>query len=189
VSQQECIEEEILSLAIERSIEIPDWFFVKNIENVQGDERDFIWFSLAYAPGAGGNMISQFGSLSQEGGENRLNVAISRAKYGITVVSSLHAAEWSFAAKLSRGPALLAAYVQFIHHISSQGLVETETAQGSLMDFCDEIVFGGDADFALVFQDVKKLYPLRSMKTHFGLNPVFFRQIGYESKFEYWSRS
>lgn len=54
--------------------------FVKNIENVQGDERDVIIFSLAYAKNEQGKVVRNFGWLNQRGGENRLNVAISRAK-------------------------------------------------------------------------------------------------------------
>ncbi len=54
--------------------------FVKNIENVQGDERDIIIFSTAYAKNEKGRISVNFGSLSAEGGENRLNVAVSRAR-------------------------------------------------------------------------------------------------------------
>lgn len=63
--------------------------FVKNIENVQGDERDRIIFSFAYAPNAKGVMSRNFGWLNRPGGENRLNVAISRAKRKIEIVTSI----------------------------------------------------------------------------------------------------
>lgn len=52
--------------------------FVKNIESVQGDERDVILFSVGYAPNEKGTLARNFGWLNQRGGENRLNVAISR---------------------------------------------------------------------------------------------------------------
>ncbi|MDE7395015.1 MAG: HRDC domain-containing protein, partial [Clostridiales bacterium] len=63
--------------------------FVKNIENVQGDERDCIIFSTAYAKDANGRFIRNFGWLNQTGGENRLNVAISRARKHIDLVTSI----------------------------------------------------------------------------------------------------
>jgi len=56
-------------------------FFVKNLENVQGDERDTIIFSIGYAKDANGVFRMNFGPLSKIGGERRLNVAITRAKY------------------------------------------------------------------------------------------------------------
>ena len=64
--------------------------FVKNIENVQGDERDIIIFSVAYAFNRKGKFNNIFGSLSQPGGENRLNVAITRAKKKVYIVKSIN---------------------------------------------------------------------------------------------------
>lgn len=55
-------------------------FFVKNLENVQGDERDVIMISVGYAKNAQGYMAMRFGPLGSEGGERRLNVPISRAE-------------------------------------------------------------------------------------------------------------
>ncbi len=69
---------------------LDEQLFVKNIENVQGDERDTIVFSVAYAPSEpGGKVIQQFGLLNQDGGENRLNVAVSRARQHVHVVCSI----------------------------------------------------------------------------------------------------
>jgi hypothetical protein len=62
--------------------------FVKNLENVQGDERDIIIVSVAYGPGATGRMVMNFGPINQEGGEKRLNVIFSRAKHHVAVVAS-----------------------------------------------------------------------------------------------------
>lgn len=63
--------------------------FVKNLENVQGDERDVIFLSVGYAADALGKLPSQFGPLSRQGGERRLNVAVTRAKRRLHVVSSI----------------------------------------------------------------------------------------------------
>ena len=65
-------------------------YFVKNIENVQGDERDIIIFSIGYAPmSEGGRVYQRFGPLGTAGGENRLNVAITRAIRKIDIVCSI----------------------------------------------------------------------------------------------------
>ncbi len=64
-------------------------FSVKNIENIQGDEFDIVVFSVGYAPDANGRLLMNFGTLNQTGGENRLNVAVTRAREKIYVVSSI----------------------------------------------------------------------------------------------------
>lgn len=63
---------------------------VKNLENIQGDERDIIILSVCYGPDAGGKMRMNFGPINMVGGEKRLNVAFSRAKRHMAVVSSIH---------------------------------------------------------------------------------------------------
>lgn len=63
--------------------------FVKNLENVQGDERDIILMSVCYAPGPDGRMAMNFGPINQRGGEKRLNVIFSRAKRHMAIVSTI----------------------------------------------------------------------------------------------------
>jgi len=63
--------------------------FIKNLEEVQGDERDIIIFSIGYGPNEERKILLNFGPLSNEGGEKRLNVAISRAREKIIIVTSL----------------------------------------------------------------------------------------------------
>ena len=62
-------------------------FFIKNIERVQGDERDVIILSVGYHKAANGTLPYRFGPLNQEGGERRLNVAITRARSRIHLVA------------------------------------------------------------------------------------------------------
>ncbi len=64
--------------------------FVKNLETVQGDERDVILFSITYGPDRAGNVYMNFGPLNRDGGERRLNVAITRARFEMVVFSTLH---------------------------------------------------------------------------------------------------
>jgi predicted DNA-binding WGR domain protein len=63
--------------------------FVKNLENVQGDERDIIIMSVCYGHDPGGRMLMNFGPINQRGGEKRLNVIFSRAKHHMALVSSI----------------------------------------------------------------------------------------------------
>ncbi|QJE97133.1 DUF4011 domain-containing protein [Luteolibacter luteus] len=63
--------------------------FVKNLENVQGDERDIILMSVCYAPDTDGKMRMNFGPINQRGGEKRLNVIFSRARHHMVLVSSI----------------------------------------------------------------------------------------------------
>lgn len=93
--------------------------FVKNLENVQGDERDIIIFSIGYAKNDFDKVVAQFGSLSMEGGENRLNVAITRAKKKIYVVTSIDPEELDRAETTKNaGPKLLRKYLQYIRAVS-----------------------------------------------------------------------
>jgi len=66
-----------------------DGFFVKSLENVQGDERDVMIFSVGYGKDRHGKMTLNFGPLNQKGGERRLNVAITRAREKVLLVSSI----------------------------------------------------------------------------------------------------
>jgi hypothetical protein len=92
--------------------------FVKNIENVQGDERDIIIFSIGYAPDAKGKMVMQFGSLNGQGGENRLNVAVTRAREKIYVISSILPNQLRVEEAQNEGPRLLKSYLEYALKVS-----------------------------------------------------------------------
>lgn len=94
--------------------------FVKNIENVQGDERDIIIFSMGYARNPEGYIARRFGWLNNDGGQNRLNVAISRAKKKIYFVSSLYPEELKVEDLKSTGPKLLKDYMRYCYYVSSK---------------------------------------------------------------------
>jgi superfamily I DNA and/or RNA helicase len=105
--------------AIEKIVgNIPENVFVKNIENVQGDERDIIIFSVGYAPDKNGNVRAQFGSLNLAGGENRLNVAVSRAREKVIVVTSFWPEQLHVEETVNEGPKLLKKYLQFAQSVS-----------------------------------------------------------------------
>ena len=73
------------------SVDLPERFFVKNLENVQGDERDHMILSIGYGPTPAGAVPNRFGPINRDGGERRLNVAVTRARQSMTVVHSLRA--------------------------------------------------------------------------------------------------
>ena len=92
--------------------------FVKNIENVQGDERDIIIFSVGYARNSRGKLYTNFGPLSGDGGENRLNVAISRAKRHIYLVTSFEPDELVVDNSLNAGPKYFKDYLKYAYYVS-----------------------------------------------------------------------
>ena len=92
--------------------------FIKNLENVQGDERDVIIFSIGYAENSDGKVYTNFGSLSADGGENRLNVAITRAKSKIIVITSIEPEELKVESAKHLGPKLLKKYLMYVRAVS-----------------------------------------------------------------------
>lgn len=87
-------------------------FFIKNLENVQGDERDTIIFSIGYAKDQNGVMYMNFGPLSRNGGYRRLNVAITRAKYNVKLVGSIHPTDIKIE-NINSGVKMLRQYIEF----------------------------------------------------------------------------
>lgn len=88
-------------------------FFVKSLENVQGDERDVMIFSIGYGYDRQGRMTMGFGPLNQEGGERRLNVAITRAREKVLVVSSIRASDFDLSQNPRPGALHLYRYLDF----------------------------------------------------------------------------
>ena len=110
--QQQQLIQELLETSPHRVL------FVKNIENVQGDECDVLLFSVAYAPDTKGKLSANFGSLNTVGGENRLNVAVTRARERIYVITSLWHNQLAVDNTANLGPKLLKAYLQYALDVS-----------------------------------------------------------------------
>lgn len=90
-----------------------DRFFVKNLERVQGDERDAIILTIGYGKDSTGRLLYRFGPLLTEGGERRLNVAVTRARSSMTVVSSFGHLDMDPSKSKARGVELLRAYLEY----------------------------------------------------------------------------
>ena len=114
-------------------------FFIKNLENVQGDERDTIIFSIGYAKDSKGLMYMNFGPLSREGGYRRLNVAITRAKHNVKLVGSILPSDIDLERTTSNGVKMLRSYIEF----AQQGIVALEK----------ELTYKTDLEFDSPFEE------------------------------------
>lgn len=111
-------------------------FFVKNLETVQGDERDTIIFSIGYAKDATGKFYHNFGPLNRQGGERRLNVAVTRAKYNVQIVSSIKYYDIDLNKTSSEGARLLREYLDFAENSTSKSPSHTKQKDN---DFINDI--------------------------------------------------
>lgn len=119
-----------------------DELFVKNLENVQGDERDTIFFSVGYAKTkeqrtSGRPMSMRFGPLSVSGGERRLNVAITRAKINVKLVSSILPSDIDLSRTESDGIRMLRSYIEFA--MNAKAALSAAQKDGRPDDFADSI--------------------------------------------------
>ena len=139
--QKEYIERRLSAAIAEKRLEREAYeceepLFVKNLENVQGDERDVILFSVCYGPDKLGRISLNFGPLNQAGGWRRLNVAVSRAREEMVVFSSMTGAMIDLSKTNSKGVAGLKAFLDFAEKgrtnlaISSQTLVSKKPGIG-----------------------------------------------------------
>jgi hypothetical protein len=97
---------------------------VKNLENIQGDERDIIILSVCYGYGPNGRMLMNFGPINKSGGERRLNVAFSRAKHHMVIVSSIQYSD--ITNDYNDGANCLKTYLQYAEAVS---VGDSEAAQ------------------------------------------------------------
>jgi hypothetical protein len=186
--------------------------FVKNIENVQGDERDVIIFSVGYAPDARGRLMMQFGSLNTQGGENRLNVAVTRARRRVYVITSLWPAQLQTDTAANDGPRLLKAYLQYAQDVSEgryrpqPALVESYRASQLLKEriahqnpdyrrelpFADLTLKPDDTYESLLLTDDDLYYGSESVKEPHAYLPIILRQKNwpFQRVFsrEYWQK-
>ena len=119
LSQQTLIED-LLQEEYQKDAEFDRWanageesLFVKNLENVQGDERDAILFSVTYGPDAEGKLSLNFGPLNKSGGWKRLNVAVSRARSEMVVFTSMTADRIDLRRTKSKGVEALKDFLEF----------------------------------------------------------------------------
>ncbi len=122
LAQQQLIEE-LLDQKLQDSPELEERIsqaserlFIKNLENVQGDERDIIFFSVTYGRDQSGRVALNMGPLNKEGGHRRLNVAITRARLGIKIFSTISADDIDLSRTRARGVMDLKEYLHYAQH-------------------------------------------------------------------------
>ena len=113
--------------------------FVKNLENVQGDERDVILFSVGYGPDKDGKVSMNFGPLNNVGGERRLNVAVSRARYEMKVFSTLRPEQIDLSRTQAEGVIGLKRFLEFAQGRTTIIPVAHSTELGSTASMADAI--------------------------------------------------
>ena len=121
--QQQYLIEDLLESRMEKNRQLKEWaeesgepIFIKNLENVQGDERDVILFSIGYGPDKEGKVSMNFGPLNLTGGERRLNVAVTRSRYEMMVFSSLHAKDIDLRRSNAKGVQGLHRFLDYAEH-------------------------------------------------------------------------
>jgi len=119
LSQRRAIEMQIDKLKLENPHLYPlfnynreEEVFIKNLETVQGDERDVIFFSVGYGKDETGNMSMNFGPLNRQGGERRLNVAVTRARKSVKLVSSIQPEDIDLSRTQSDGARFFRSYLK-----------------------------------------------------------------------------
>lgn len=136
-SQQNLIEDLLMSALSKRqdletyALQGDEPVFVKNLENVQGDERDVILFSVGYGPDKEGRVSMNFGPLNLQGGERRLNVAVSRARYEMLVFSALRSEHIDLKRTQAKGVEGLKLFLEFAERgiLPNRGGHTTEKSQ------------------------------------------------------------
>ncbi len=121
-TQQACIEDMVDDLCnsdpefAEKYNTMKEETFIKNLETVQGDERDVILFSIGYGPGPDGTVFQNFGPINREGGGRRLNVAVSRARNEMVVFSSMKSSQVNISASSSSGIRCFREFLKFVEN-------------------------------------------------------------------------
>lgn len=109
------VEEERVRSYVDSFVGTIDEFFIKNLENVQGDERDIILISTVYGPGKDGNVRQNFGLMNREVGWRRLNVLVTRAKMSCRLITSLRPDDLKITDNSSRGVIAFKSYLTYAH--------------------------------------------------------------------------
>ena len=202
--------EYIRELVLKENVIQQESISIKNIENVQGDEFDRVIFCIGYAKNKKGKLIANFGMLSKKGGINRLNVAISRAKKEIIVISSIKPTDFNAGQLKNEGIKLLRDYLNFVIDISKGKAVEIpvqvphrfesgwslkDKIEGDHQGFSLEkfpssawmdlaVKINGKYREALLTDD-QRLYDASSAKEAFVYHPLQLKEKGWPYRFYY----
>jgi hypothetical protein len=147
-SQQQEMIQDLFDAALRDHPEL-EWYFaddrieptmVKNLENVQGDERDVMLFSITFGFDAAGKFPADFGALNRDGGERRLNVAITRARCELVVYCSFHPDQLRAERSSKRGVHDLKAFLHYADKGPAAMLSRTDGSVGEYESPLEEVV-------------------------------------------------
>ncbi|WP_373397721.1 C-terminal helicase domain-containing protein [Algoriphagus halophilus] len=203
--QMELIREGLWSLGVQdKGIK------VRNIENVQGDEFDQVILSLGYAPNREGRLVTNFGLLGKSGAENRLNVAISRARKKMHVISSLEPIDFRPSHLQNPGLSLLRTFLLFVQgqakspgvqapevqrvgfevdwslkkRLLKQDASFTDSVPSSVMDLIQQ---ESDGQWKAILTDDQRFFNASSAKAAMTYHPILLEQKGWKWDWK-WSR-
>ena len=114
-------------------------FVVKNLENVQGDERDYIFISTLFGPDNNGQVMQRFGPINNPKGHRRLNVLFTRAKDGIELYTSLNSDDVKDSKNSERGRRILKKYLEYARNqVLDSGTVSNRESGSDFQDWVAE---------------------------------------------------
>jgi very-short-patch-repair endonuclease len=147
-SQQQSLIQDLFDQALRNTPQL-EWFFaderieptaVKNLENVQGDERDVMYFSITFGKDAAGKFPVDFGAINRDGGERRLNVAVTRARQALLVYATFLPDELRAERSSARGVHDLKAFLEYAHKGPSAIAARTEGSIGEMESPFEEAI-------------------------------------------------
>ena len=166
ISQQSCIQDMLDDRMrndpglFQKLNSMPEELFIKNLETVQGDERDVILFSIGYGPDANGNVSQNFGPINRSGGGRRLNVAVSRARNEMIVFTSMSYNDVRLTSSSSDGVRSFRDFLRFAENGGRFSEVSEEARAGQASSVLREL--------ALFLSD-------NGYDTHFGIGNSEFK--------------
>ncbi|RAI88020.1 AAA domain-containing protein [Algoriphagus yeomjeoni] len=183
---------------------------VRNIENVQGDEFDQVILSLGYAPNPDGKLVTNFGLLGKAGAENRLNVAITRSRKKMHIISSIEPSDFRPGQLKNPGLVLLREFLSFVQKHSKSALVlaPEPTAKGYEIDWSlknilmdqnkgytketpsvvmDLVFDDSKGEMKAILTDDQRFFNTPTAKAAVAYHPILLEQKGWRFEWK-WSR-
>jgi len=178
--QQQSLIEDLLDEAASKDPELEKWafgsdepVFIKNLENVQGDERDVILFSVGYGKDETGKLIMNFGPLNRDGGWRRLNVAVTRSRIEMKVFSSISAEELRINDTASEG---VKSFKRFLQYAGGSNVWDQDIAStGSSSDNSGTPIIDRNAAFTGIADDICARFKAIGYDTDKGVGKSGFK--------------
>ena len=178
--QQQSLIEDLLDEAASKDPELEKWafgsdepVFIKNLENVQGDERDVILFSVGYGKDETGKLIMNFGPLNRDGGWRRLNVAVTRSRIEMKVFSSISAEELRINDTASEG---VKSFKRFLQYAGGSTVWDQDIAStGSSSDNSGTPIIDRNAAFTGIADDICARFKAIGYDTDKGVGKSGFK--------------